>query len=221
MHESSSSVSTPHCYLVEPLDSERILASYLTLRRAVGVLAVSAACAVSDRLLRFRNRVRSSRIRSATTTAPRCGMSSSVSSALPGSSCSPIGVTIARDNIAGDFACLFAVGVALFPTTSDDQVIKTIHFVSAASLFLLLSYFSLFLFTKTKGGRLADPGKEDAEQDLRGLRSDHARVHRWGFGVLTFFSTTLRSPQSGLCFGWKHWRCGPSVGLGLLKAVRC
>jgi hypothetical protein len=54
-----------------------------------------------------------------------------------------------KDDIAGDFACIFALGVALFPTTSQSGLIRAVHFACAASLFLVLSYFSICLFTKT------------------------------------------------------------------------
>jgi hypothetical protein len=55
-----------------------------------------------------------------------------------------------KDDIAGNLACLFALGVAFFPgigTTFD----KAVHFVSATAFFLVLSYFSAFLFTKSVG----------------------------------------------------------------------
>jgi hypothetical protein len=64
------------------------------------------------------------------------------------------------DNTAGNLACVFALGVALFPTTSDSNVVRTTHFLSAAALFLTLSYFSLYLFTKTKVGATPTPKKE-------------------------------------------------------------
>lgn len=60
-----------------------------------------------------------------------------------------------KDSFAGKLACLFAVGVAIFPTTPDagatprDQVIGTVHITCAALFFLTLSYFSLALFRKT------------------------------------------------------------------------
>jgi hypothetical protein len=62
------------------------------------------------------------------------------------------------DDIAGDLACLFAVGTALFPTapadpTPGEDSVGKIHFISAALLFLTLAYFCLRLFTKT------DPSK--------------------------------------------------------------
>ena len=52
------------------------------------------------------------------------------------------------DDFYGDLACVFALGVALFPTTSGSAFIRAVHFVSASGLFLVLSYFSLKLFTK-------------------------------------------------------------------------
>ena len=55
-----------------------------------------------------------------------------------------------QDNIAGNLACVFALGVALFPNAGP-YAWPMIHFVSAAALFLVLAYFSLFLFTKTGG----------------------------------------------------------------------
>ena len=62
------------------------------------------------------------------------------------------------DNILGNLACVFALGVAFFPTTpvvveNDTQiVIGYIHLASAAFFFLTLIYFSLFLFTKSGPG---------------------------------------------------------------------
>ena len=60
------------------------------------------------------------------------------------------------DTIAGYLACIFAVGVALFPmapegANSRQKLIGTVHWSLAALLFLTLAYFSLFLFTKTGG----------------------------------------------------------------------
>jgi hypothetical protein len=57
-----------------------------------------------------------------------------------------------KDAIAGKLACVFALGVALFPN-GGSTVEKTVHYISAAALFLVLAYFSLFLFTKSAGAR--------------------------------------------------------------------
>ncbi len=51
-----------------------------------------------------------------------------------------------KDNVAGDLAAIFALGVAFFPVSSG--LVGTIHLISAVLFFLLLAFFSLFLFTK-------------------------------------------------------------------------
>lgn len=56
------------------------------------------------------------------------------------------------DHIAGMVACLLALGVAFFPNSGEPWE-RRIHFLSAASLFVMLSFFSLFLFTKTRKSR--------------------------------------------------------------------
>ena len=54
------------------------------------------------------------------------------------------------DNWAGNIAGLLAIGVAWFPTTASgpSDAAGKIHGACAASLFLVLTVFSLFLFTK-------------------------------------------------------------------------
>jgi len=66
------------------------------------------------------------------------------------------------DATAGNIGCIFALGVAFFPTSysgpinsciteiTENGIISTIHFTSAAGLFLTLAYFSICRFTKTK-----------------------------------------------------------------------
>lgn len=71
------------------------------------------------------------------------------------------------DQIAGWLACIFAVGVALFPMapaappkpTQQQVDIGWAHWTLAALLFLTLAYFSLFLFTKTDPNRTPTPRK--------------------------------------------------------------
>ena len=60
-----------------------------------------------------------------------------------------------RDRVAGIAACVFAVGVALFPTepppppnpTDIQKTISFFHFLFAALMFGALAFFSLYLFT--------------------------------------------------------------------------
>jgi hypothetical protein len=55
-----------------------------------------------------------------------------------------------RDNMAGNLACVFALGVALFPN-GGSRGEHVAHVVSAAAFFLVLAYFSFFLFTLSAG----------------------------------------------------------------------
>lgn len=62
-----------------------------------------------------------------------------------------------KDDIAGNLACIFAIGLTLFPTTPEAPPneltpIGIIHVCFAALFFLTLIYFSWFLFTKTLPG---------------------------------------------------------------------
>ena len=54
------------------------------------------------------------------------------------------------DDVAGNFACGFALAVALFPNTGTGLE-RTVHFAAALALFLVLAFFSLFLFTRSEG----------------------------------------------------------------------
>lgn len=58
-----------------------------------------------------------------------------------------------KDEIAGRLACVFAVGVAMFPTTECSAIgitlIAALHWISAALLFFTLAYFCIKLFTRT------------------------------------------------------------------------
>jgi len=89
-----------------------------------------------------------------------------------------------KDEIAGRLACVFAIGVALFPTTpyigatSRDRLIGILHLSFAALLFLTLAYFSLALFTKTA------PDKSPTRRKLQ--RNTVYRV--CGYTILACFS---------------------------------
>ena len=65
-----------------------------------------------------------------------------------------------RDEIAGKLACVFALGVALFPTTSSNRWIHGAHFCFAAALFLTFSFFSLVLFTESDPKEIRTEQKE-------------------------------------------------------------
>ena len=131
-------------------DTPRSIVSYLTLRRAVGALGVALPLLLSLGCLAF----------------GACGgIKDSISDYYATEMRDVlVGVLFAigwfmfsysgydrRDDIAGNLACLFALGTALFPNSSPSKLISTLHFVSAAGMFLVLSYFAFFLFTKSSG----------------------------------------------------------------------
>lgn len=80
------------------------------------------------------------------------------------------------DDIAGKVAGLFALGVAFFPNTAGGWQ-TNLHFLSAVGLFLMLSFFCLFLFTKT-----GDSPPNDLGQTLT----------RFRFGVIKSEDTRWR-----------------------------
>jgi len=58
------------------------------------------------------------------------------------------------DNVVGNFAGVFAIGVAFFPTRPEnasdlDRIFGIVHFACAGLFFAALAYFAFFLFTKT------------------------------------------------------------------------
>ncbi len=136
-----------------PAPGGPLVLSYLSLRKAVGIigLALPFVLALGKILLQGR------------------GLQSSISSyyytdvggVFVGALCA-IGVFLMsvrgfdwRDHVAGALASIFAIGVALLPTTPEgvatcrEQIIGTFHLAFAALLFLTLAYFCLKLFTLT------------------------------------------------------------------------
>ena len=81
-----------------------------------------------------------------------------------------------RDTIAGNLACVFALGVAFFPTSVDTsslcttncanhcinypEWIKVVHFTSAALFFSVLTYFSLVLFREPRNRKEPLPAQK-------------------------------------------------------------
>lgn len=65
------------------------------------------------------------------------------------------------DSRAANLGCVFALGVALCPTTSGNNFIHILHFVFALLLFSVFIFFSIYLFRKT------GPGKCTKQKDKR------------------------------------------------------
>ena len=78
------------------------------------------------------------------------------------------------DDLAGDLACLFALGVAILPTTPGihllnvNPIIGKLHLVFATLFFLVLIYFSLFLFTKRDPDKPLSTQKRKRNRIYRG-----------------------------------------------------
>ncbi|MBI2556766.1 MAG: DUF998 domain-containing protein [Planctomycetes bacterium] len=76
------------------------------------------------------------------------------------------------DDIAGYFGGVFAVGVALFPTTPDNatsshaQLIGYVHLAFAALFFATLIFFSLALFPKTNKDKKIVPTKRELQRNI-------------------------------------------------------
>jgi hypothetical protein len=87
-----------------------------------------------------------------------------------------------KDLWAGRCASVFALGVAFFPCSNysplseckvlefkGNEVINLIHFGSAACLFLVLSFFCLFLFTKSSGIQLIEKKQRNIVYKICGI----------------------------------------------------
>lgn len=152
--------------MVQIAKSEQSLVfSYLTLRKVIGILGVALPLVVSIGAWLFF----------------RIGIQRSISSYYhTGMRDVFVGTLFAigffllsykgyerADNIAGNLGCIFAIGVALFPTTPDTQLttlVGKIHFTFTALFFITLIYFSYFLFTKTDPSRPPSPEKLQRNQ---------------------------------------------------------
>lgn len=140
-----------------------LVISYMTLRTAIGVLGMSLPVVVSlGAWLIFATGLQSS-----ISAYYHTGMRDVLVGALWAAGFflfSYRGYSLV-DEIAGKLACLFAVGVAIFPASPDGATdpivlrIGTVHFVFSALFFLTLIFFSLFLFTQTDPHKPPTPRK--------------------------------------------------------------
>lgn len=132
-------------------DDSQLILSYLTLRRAVGILAVFLPVMLPLGVWMFgSSAILQNSISHYHGTVMR-SVFVGVLFAIGVFLFSYIGYERA-DNFAGDIACGLALSVALFPR-SGNSFVACVHFLSAAALFLVLAYFSIRLFTKDGGTR--------------------------------------------------------------------
>ncbi|HOP59648.1 MAG TPA: hypothetical protein PLR52_09550 [Bacteroidales bacterium] len=68
------------------------------------------------------------------------------------------------DDMAGNLSGFFALGIAFFPTVREGpyNLSAWIHFISASCFFLVLSVFSLFLFTR----KVSSPSKRKVKRNI-------------------------------------------------------
>jgi hypothetical protein len=69
-----------------------------------------------------------------------------------------------QDSIASKLAGVFALGIAFFPTslTSDKtDIFSKLHYITSGIFFAILSYMSIFLFTKSAGNMTPEKKKRN------------------------------------------------------------
>jgi hypothetical protein len=136
-----------------PSKPDSLVISYLTLRKIVGLLAVSLVpVMVLGSFIFDHTHVIQISVSAYYHTSMRdlligivCGISLFLLSYN--------GYT-KHDSIFSKLAGLFALGIAFFPTsdTSDKgDIISTLHYLTSGVFFAILAYMSVFLFTKSSG----------------------------------------------------------------------
>ncbi len=150
----------------DPAPSRGLVISYLALRRAIGVLGVSLPVLVAVGCVVI---------------GTCAGVQPSISDYYATEMRDVfVGVLFAiawflfsyrgyerKDDIAGDVACVLAMAVALFPTSSAIPAVRAVHSASAALLFSVFAYFSLALFTKSAAGVPPTPEKKKRNRVYR------------------------------------------------------
>ena len=139
--------------LPTPSDPSSLIISYMTLRRIVGLLGISLPLVliVGSYILDKPGHLQVS---------ISAYYHTSMRNALVGIVC---GVSLYllsyhgyewQDSMVSKLAGLFALGIAFFPTSAThdkSDIISRLHYITAGIFFVLLSYMSIFLFTKSSG----------------------------------------------------------------------
>ena len=138
--------------------------TYLTLRKSVGIIAFALPFAVAIPLFLVRHELESSISGYYYTGARNLFVGSLCAVAMFMFSCRGFDM---RDEVAGIFSAICAVGVAFFPTAPEccssplQRHVGAVHYTFAALLFLTLAYFCLVLF------RLTTEGKQPTRRKLQ------------------------------------------------------
>ena len=130
-------------------DVNRLLFSYLTLRKTVGVLGITFPMVLAIGCLVCGD---STELKESISAYYATNMRDIFVGILFAIGCfffAYRGYDDGRDIWPGKIACVSVLGVALFPVDSTIPTIETMHYISAFVLFATLSYFSICLFTST------------------------------------------------------------------------
>jgi len=145
-----------------PASADPVVLSYLALRKAVGTVALALPFAVA---------VPWGLIHREVLTSISIYYYTGMRNLFVGSLCAIAMFMLCtrgydrKDEIAGIFSALCAIGVAFFPTAPDgcasqrQQNIGYIHYTFAALLFLTLAYFCLVLFKMSAQNKQVTPRK--------------------------------------------------------------
>lgn len=139
--------------LPTPADPASLIISYMTLRKIVGLLGMSMipVLILGSFIFDHTNHVQIS-----VSAYYHTNMRNALVGIISGISLfllSYHGYTWV-DSLVSKLAGIFAVGVAFFPTSATgdkSDIISKLHYITAGVFFVLLSYMSIFLFTKSSG----------------------------------------------------------------------
>jgi 4-amino-4-deoxy-L-arabinose transferase-like glycosyltransferase len=135
--------------LKAPSPQDPVVLSYLALRKAVGIIAIALPFAVSIPWYLLHHEIE---------TSISAYFYTGMRTVFTGSLCAIAMFMLSargydwRDEFFGIVAAVCAIGVALFPTSPDSptphqQDLGIVHYSFAATLFIVLAIFCLFLFT--------------------------------------------------------------------------
>lgn len=154
-----------------PPPSDSLLISYLSLRKAVGWLAISLVpvMVLGDMLLGHTHYIRVSL---------SAYYHSSMRNEFVGIICSIAMFLFSyngyskRDSISSKLAGVFALCIALLPTSDTNDktdLISKAHYITSGVFFVILAYMSVFLFTKTSGNMTSQKRKRNKVYRVCGI----------------------------------------------------
>lgn len=186
-----------------PVAKDPVVLSYLALRKFVGIVAFLLPLAVAIPWFILHHRIE---------TSISAYFYTGMRTVFTGSLCAIAMFMLgargydAADEIFSIFSALCAIGVALFPTspavpTCHQVDVSYVHYTFAATLFVILAIFCLFLFTMSAGNRAPTPRKivRNCIYRICGgiivasliLLPIFVKIVHWKYGGITFESTSL------------------------------